>query len=109
MTLDEVREVIRLQISHAETRMNAHGITLNQMLVPPKKTSVIARTINKGRANDDKIVVWLVGQENSIDGYKIIMREDSVQFGLALRGFSTDEHLVLVGWHGDLISAFANM
>ncbi len=37
---------------------------------------------------------WLVGQEDSADGYKIAVRDDAKQFGLASVGFAVDKHLV---------------
>jgi len=53
--------------------------------------------------------VWVVGQENSSNGYKIIMRDDGEQFGLASVGFPNDKHLILDGWYGSLLSAFLAM
>jgi len=52
---------------------------------------------------------WLVGQEDAADGYKIVMREDGKQFGLASAGFAHDKHRILVGWYGTLLSAFLAM
>ena len=87
----------------------AHRITLEQALVPPQRISVIARLVKDGQMHDQELNVWLVGQERTRDGYRIIMREDGLQFGLASGGFPTDKHLVLVGWYGGLVSAFPNM
>jgi hypothetical protein len=52
---------------------------------------------------------WLVGQEGTADDYKIVMREDGKQFGLASVGFPHDKHLILVGWYSSLLSAFLAM
>lgn len=58
---------------------------------------------------DKELSVWLVGQERRDDGYRIIMRDDRLQFGLASTGLPNDESLVLDGWYGDLLSAFLSM
>jgi hypothetical protein len=50
-----------------------------------------------------------VGQENADDGYRIVMRDGGLQFGLATKGFSTDKYLFLTGWYGGLKSAFLAM
>jgi hypothetical protein len=109
MTVDQVRELIRIQITNNLTATNAHRISLEQTLVPPQKILVIARLVKGARMKDEELGVWLVGQERSSDGYRIIMRDDGLQFGLASSRFPTDRHLVLVGWYGDLVSAFLNM
>lgn len=109
MTAGEVRELLRTQTPDEANVTNDHGITLNDALVPPQRISIIERTVEKGRLKDKVLSVWLVGQERSADGYRIVMREDGPVFGLASTGFPTDKHPVLVGWYGDLISAFAGM
>jgi hypothetical protein len=88
---------------------NEHRITLANALVPPKALTVIWRTTKNGRLRDEELQVWLVGQESSPDGYKIIVRDDGQQFGLASSGFPSDKHLILVGWYGSLLSAFMAM
>jgi hypothetical protein len=109
MTIEEVRELVRLQIGDAHLVTNDHQINLQQAIVPPQRISVIDRMVRDGKVRDKRFDCWLVGQENSRDGYKIIMRDDGSQFGLASIGFPTDEHLILTGWYGDLMSAFLNM
>jgi hypothetical protein len=109
MTVDEVRELIRSQSEDHLSTKNDHGITLRQALVRPKKTPVIVRTVWNSRAIDNKQTVWLVGSEPSEDGYRIVMREDGLQFGLSSSGFPSDEHPILVGWYGGLVSAFLSM
>ena len=109
MTADQVRELIRIQSTDNLTTTNDHGISLEQSLVRPQRISVIARLVKGGRVQDQKLDVWLVGQERSSDGYRIIVRDDGLQFGLASNGFPTDKHLVLVGWYGDLVSAFLSI
>ncbi len=88
---------------------NEHRITFANALVPPKTLTVILRTKKNGRLRDEKLHVWLVGQESSPDGYKIIVRDDGQQFGLASTGFASDKHLILVGRYGSLLSAFKAM
>lgn len=109
MTVEEVEELMRLQVASGFGTTNDHGINLRQALVPPQRISVIARTVQDGRVKDQKLNVWLVGQEHSSDGYKIILRDDGLQFGLASSGFPTDKHLIVVGWYGGLMSAFLSM
>jgi len=109
MTVEEVTEIIRLQAGDDLRTTYCHGVTLEQALVTPKKISVIARSVCGGKVSDQQLEVWLVGQENSGDGYKIIMREDDLQFGLASNGGPSDKHLTLVGWYGSLRSACIGM
>ena len=107
MTIEEVRERIRAQAG--DGREINHGISLAQALMPPQKISVIERTVKDGRLKDRNLSVWLVGEEPSPGGYKIIMREDGMNFGLASPGFPRDPHPILTGWYGSLMSAFLGM
>jgi hypothetical protein len=109
MTVEQVRELIRSQSADDPTATNDHRISLKQVLVPPQRISVIARMIQGDRAEDQRLDAWLVGQEGSSDGYRIIMRDDGLQFGLASSGFPNDKYLVLVGWYGSLMPAFLGM
>jgi hypothetical protein len=109
MIIDEVRELIRSQGEDHLSSKNDHGLTLRQALVSPNKISVIVRTVRDGRVVDKEQTVWLVGRELVQDGYRIVMREDGLQFGLASSGFPGDEHPILVGWYGGLVSAFLSM
>jgi hypothetical protein len=109
MNIQDVKERVRLQAGNDLGITNDHGITLRQALVPPERISVIIRTVRSGRVKDTKQTVWLVGKENSGDGYSIVMEEDGLQFGLASTGFPRDEHPILTGWYGGLVSAFLSM
>jgi hypothetical protein len=109
MTVEEVTEIVRLQAADDLRTIYCHGITLEQALVAPKKISVIARSVRGSKISDQQLEVWLVGLENSHDGYKIIMRDDGLQFGLASHGFPSDKHPILVGWYGSLRSACIGM
>jgi hypothetical protein len=109
MRAAEIRDLVRAKAFNEAKVMNDHGITLSDALVPPQRISIIDRTIQKGHLKDNVLSVWLIGQERSADGYRIVMREDGPVFGLASTGFPADRHLVLVGWYGDLISAFMSM
>jgi hypothetical protein len=110
MTLDEVRSLVRVQSVGSLSTINDHRTTLGDALVPPKALTVILRSTDSGLLKDEELHVWLVGQENSSpDGYKIILRDDGKQFGLASSGFPSDKHLILVGWYGSLLSAFIAM
>jgi hypothetical protein len=99
---------VSLQVAQYPATKN-HGITLEQALVLPQRISVIDRVVRAARVTDQNLDVWLVGQEKQPGGYKIIMREDKMQFGLASPGFPTDKYPVLVGWYGSLTSAFLGM
>ena len=109
MTADQVRELIRSQSAENLTTTNDHRISLEQALVTPQRISVIARQVADGRLKDQTLNVWLVGREDLSDGYKIIMRDDGLQFGLASSGFPNDKDHILVGWYGSLLSAFLSM
>jgi hypothetical protein len=109
MTVDEVKERVQLQAGIDLELTNDHWITLKQALVPPQKITVIERTVRNGKLKDREMHAWLVGQEDSSDGYKVIMREDGLQFGLASKGFPADKFLILIGWYGNLVSAFLAM
>ncbi len=109
MTVEEVNKHVRLQAGDALKVVNDHRIILADVLVPPRKILVIERTVRKGRIKDREFEVWLIGQERTRDGYKIIMREDGSQFGLSSSGFLSDSHPILCGWYGSLLSAFLGM
>jgi hypothetical protein len=109
MTLDEVQSLVRTQIAKSSGVTNAHQLKLEQAIVSPQKIPLVFRTVLDGCVKDETLHVWLVGQEGTPDGYKIVMREDGKQFGLASGGFAHDKHLILVGWYGTLMSAFLAM
>jgi len=108
MTTEEVRALVDKQSKESTTAINDHRLNLGRALIRPREISVIARQVENGRVRDEVIDVWLVAEESS-DGYKIVMRHDGLQFGLASNGFSSDKHLVLCGWYGDQRTAFLSM
>ncbi|MGB6742525.1 MAG: hypothetical protein WBE38_02625, partial [Terracidiphilus sp.] len=99
MTIEEVQELVRIHAGNDRECTNDHRISLEQALVPPQKISVIVRTVQNGRVKDKMQDVWLIGQEDSNEGYRIVMSEDRLQFGLASTGFPADRYLVLTGWY----------
>jgi hypothetical protein len=109
MTCEEVWTLVSAQSDDNLFVSNDHRIKLEQVIIAPQEIPLIFRTVLGGRIKDEVLKVWLVGQEAAADGYKIIMREHGMQFGLASAGFSHDKHLVLVGWYGSLLSAFLAM
>jgi hypothetical protein len=109
MTVEEVRAFVHEQSKDHLTTTNEHHITLKQALIPPQRILLIARQVRDGHLKDEKLNAWLLGQEKAADGYRIVLCEDGSQFGLASTGFKADEHLVLTGWYGSLLSAFLNM
>lgn len=108
MTSGEVQSLVREEAENLSLT-NAHKITLEQAIMRPERISLVSRTVSDGSLKDVVLDAWLVGQEDSADGYKIVMRDDAKQFGLASVGFAADKHLVLVGWYGSLLSAFLAM
>jgi hypothetical protein len=106
---DRVRALVRIQSTGSLTAVNDHGVTLEDALVAPRMISVIARQVKNGRVKNEDLNVWLVGQENRTDGYKIVLRDDGSQFGLASNGFPHDKIPILVGWYGDLLTTFLGM
>ncbi len=109
MTEAEVRQLVN---SHSHGHLgvgNDHRITLKQALVPPERISITVQNVRIGRVTEMSQYVWLVGKEPSQDGYRIVMREDGLQFGLASPGFPSDQRLSLTGWYGGLVSAFLAM
>ena len=109
MTVGEVGALVRSQANGKLDTVNDHRFTLKDALVAPRKISVVARQVRNGRVKDEKLTVWLVGEEKRLDGYKIILREDGSQFGLASKGMPLDEELVVTGWYGGLLATFLGM
>ena len=109
MTLDEVEKTVRIQALEVDPGCISHGITLRQALVLPERITITVRIVQNGTIMEHNEEVWLVGCEPSDSGYRIIMREDGLQFGLASNGFPNDRFPVFVGWYGSLKSAFLAM
>jgi hypothetical protein len=109
ITVEEVRALVRVQSTESLAAENDHGITLGDALITPRLISVIARHVKNGQVKDEDLKVWLVGQENRTDGYKIVLRDDGSQFGLASNGFPHDKVPILAGWYGDLLTTFLSM
>jgi hypothetical protein len=108
MTTEEVQVLVRIQSAENLDVVN-HSIALKDALVAPRLISVIARDVRNGHVKDENLTAWLVGQERRPDGYKIILREDGMQFGLTSKGFPQDNAPILVGWYGDLLTTFLGM
>lgn len=68
--------------------MDNHRITLEDVLDTPRMISVIASHVKNGRVKDENLNVWLVGQENRPDGYKIASAR-SVQYLAVSHIFTT--------------------
>lgn len=109
MTVEEVQSLVSMQAAENLSTVNDHRIALKQSIIPPQRISVTWRKVENGNLKDEVINVWLVGQDNLNDGYKIILRDDGKQFGLASNGYPNDQYLILVGWYGSLLSAFMAM
>ena len=109
MTVDNVKKILEVQLRDDPGSMNDHGITLQRALVPPEKITIIVRIVRNGKIKENNEEVWLVGCEPRDGGYRIIMRDDGLQLGLASNGFPHDSFLVFVGWYGSLVSTFLAM
>jgi hypothetical protein len=107
--VDEVQSLVHSQSAGNLNVVNGHRLTLELALVPPEEITVIWRNVVDGRVKEQELHVWVIGQENSGNGYRIVLREDGNSFGLAARGFPNDKYLSLVGWYGPLLSAFLAM
>ncbi len=111
MDAGQIRELVRSQIGDAWNTSNHHGVDLRKALVTPRPVTVIERLVRNGETQDRLVEVWLVLVENpeSGDGYRIVAAKDGSMFGLASKGLSADEHLVLCGWYGDFMTTFLAM
>lgn len=67
MTIQEVRELVRMQTIGNLDAVNDHRISLKDALVAPRTIVVIERQVRDGRTRDEKLTVWLVGQEMLMD------------------------------------------
>lgn len=108
---EQIRALVESQIGDAWDASNLHGVDLRTALVPPRKITVIERLVRDGEFDDRLIEVWLVLVEGAEaeDGYRIVAALDGSDFGLACAGLPEDEHLVLVGWHGDFMETLEAM
>jgi hypothetical protein len=90
---------------------NLHHVDLMRAIVPPRRLSVIERSVKDGKVHDQLVDVWLVLVENPDTGrgYRIVFQECGARFALACDGFPSDKHLVVSGWYPDSTSAFLGM
>jgi len=109
ITVQDVKALVHSQYADNLNAANGHHVALKDAIIEPRRILLITRQVIDGQSKDELSTVWLVGQENEIDGYKIILRSDGSQFGLATNGFSHDKALVLAGWYSDLLAAFLGM
>jgi hypothetical protein len=107
----DVRKLVENEIGDDWTVTNDHHVDLRRALVPPRRITVIERSVRNGKLRDRPLDVWLVLVERpeTLEGYRIVMKEDESVFGLATGGFPKDEHLVLCGWYGDFMTTFRGM
>ena len=109
MTAAEVLSLIHANDDTDMSITNSHGLTLSKSLIAPQKIVILNRIISKGKLQDEKLDVWLIGGEPEKGGYKLILRADGRSFGLASTGFPGDRYLILTGWYGTLTAAFLSM
>jgi len=109
MTVAEVRELVSSLSAGKLSTINDHHVALKNALVEPRMITIIARTTKKCRPRDERLCVWLVGQESPRGGYLMVLSEDGSRFGLAAEGFAQDKFPILCGWYGSLLTAFLGM
>lgn len=110
MTAKEVKDYVAAQIDGRWTESNAHGVDLRKCLVPPRKVKMINRLVKNGQIVDSIVDVWVVLEEIPRgDGYWIFFDEDDGGFGLASKGFPTDNHPVICGYYGDFWTTLKGM
>jgi hypothetical protein len=111
MKPSDVRKLVEEAIGDDWAMTNDHHVDLRCALVPPRKVTVIERTVKNGKLRDRTLAVWLVlvERQDPEEGYRIVMKENQPVFGLAAEGFPEDEHLVLCGWYGDFMTTFQGM
>lgn len=109
MNPDQVRRLIETQVGDDWEISNHHHVDLRRALITPRRIGGIVPTVRDGEVAYQKCSVWLVLLEEAEDGYRIVMKEDEPVFGLACKGFPTDDSLVVIGWYGDFVTTFLAM
>lgn len=113
MTSDEVANLVRQQIGNRWDQSNAHGVDLQRCLVQPKRVQMGAMGASipnpGGKAVDTTVWVWVVLEEDPVkrDGYKIVMEEDTREFGLAI--LLADGQPCYLGCYGDFMTTLQAM
>ncbi len=110
MTSDEVANLVRQQIGKRWDQSNAHGVDLRKCLVEPKRVEMGASIPNHGGdAVDTTVWVWVVLEEDPEEekGYKIVMEEETCEFGLAVS--DTRGQPFYLGRYGDFMTTLAAM
>ena len=105
----DVRKLVEDAFGDDWSVTNHHHVDLRRALVQPRKIMVIERTVTNGTLRDRTLAAWLVLSMSPEPEVRIVMKENEPVFGLALEGFPADEHLVLCGWYGDLMTTFQGM
>jgi len=110
MKSKDVQEYVRQQISDRWGQSNSHGVNLRTALVSPYKTRMTNRLVQKGKIKDSVVEVWVVLEEEPRgDGYIIFFDENYGNFGLATKGFKTDQYPVICGYYGDFWTTLEGM
>lgn len=111
MNNDQIDNIVKSQVGTAWNTRNLHGVDLRKSLVTPELISVIDRKVRGGKIQDHVIPVWRVLVEDPISqtGYRIVADQSGTIFGLAVKGFPSDELLVLIGWYGNFLTTFQSM
>ncbi len=110
MTSDEVANLVHQQIGKRWDQSNAHGVDLRKCLVQPKRVEMGVSIPNPGgKAVDTTVWVWIVLEENPMkrDGYKIVMEEDTREFGLAM--LEANGQPYYLGCYGDFMATLQAM
>ncbi len=103
MTIDEVTQKIEKEINGQWLLSNAHGVDLRRCLVNPIKKTY------QDIASDDSIELWLILEENpeTHSGYKIVMDEETGDFGLAIISDKNED--IFIGFYGTFLETLEAM
>lgn len=110
MTSDEVASLVRQQIGNRWGQSNAHGVDLRKCVVQPTRAEMGASIPNQGgKAVETTVWVWVVLEEDPVkrSGYKIVMEEDTREFGLAI--LDTNGQPYYLGRYGDFMTTLQAM
>lgn len=103
MTPEEVTQNIEKEINGQWSLSNAHGVDLRRCLVSPTKK------IYEDMADKSSIQLWLVLEESpeNQSGYKIVMDEETRDFGLAI--ISDKNENIFIGFYGSFLETLEAM
>jgi hypothetical protein len=96
MTQQDVQQIVSRQADALDKEFS-------RTLIAPCKIRALAPAISDGD-EEEEIDLWLVAEVPG--NYSIVMQLNDPVFGLVTTGARAKSPLVLVGWYGNLPSAF---